>query len=115
MQMTITTPRDIERIRDLNDRARRTFVGCVVIVTQGVDSLCREVKAEVLRRVRMFDHFNGDNDPHSEHDFGSFNIAGTTFAFKWDYYDRQMEGGSENPGDTSKTTRVLTVMRLDEY
>lgn len=104
-----------DRIRELNDRFRSTFVGGAVMLTQGIDQQCREVKAEVLRRVREFKHFNDGNDPHGEHDFGSFNIGGAQFFFKLDYYNRTMDGGSEDPADTSKTTRVLTIMLADEY
>jgi hypothetical protein len=99
----------------LNDNFRSTFVGGVVQLTSGVDALCREVKAKVLRRVREFKHFNEDNDPHGEHDFGSFNIAGSRFFFKIDYYDRELSNGSEDPADTSKTARVLTIMLASEY
>lgn len=118
--LEITAPASIARIRELNDNFRRTFVGGVVVITPGIDALCREVKAEVLRRVRAFEHFNQDNDPHGEHDFGSFTIAGTTFFWKISYYDRETFGqgpdyGSENPADTGKTTRVLTVMLSSEY
>jgi hypothetical protein len=31
------------------------------------------------------------------------------------YYSPDMEGGSEDPADLEKTTRVLTVMRADKY
>lgn len=55
------------------------------------------------------------NDPHKEHDFGSFEIAGRKFFFKLDYYDSAMEFGSEDPADPSKTTRVLTIMLASEY
>ena len=34
---------------------------------------------------------------------------------KMDYYDPDMCHGSEEPADASKTIRVLTVMRADEY
>jgi hypothetical protein len=111
----ITTPSQSARIKELNDRFRSTFVGGVVTLTHGMNALCREVRAEVLRRVRAFDHFNQDNDPHQEHDYGSFVIAGQRFFFKIDYYDHELQNGSENPADTSETTRVLTVGFLSEY
>jgi hypothetical protein len=115
MHLEITTPSESAKIRDLNDRFRQTFVGGVVLITHGLSAMCREVKSEVLRRVRSFEHFNQDNDPHREHDFGSFVIAGTRFFFKIETYDRDMEHGSEDPTDSSKTTRVLTIGLMAEY
>jgi hypothetical protein len=40
------------------------------------------VKALVIRRVATYSDFTPDNDPHGEHDFGSFEVAGQTF-FCW--------------------------------
>ena len=40
-----------------------------------------------IRTVATFDASSGDNDPHGEHDFGSFDLAGHKFFFKLDYYD----------------------------
>jgi hypothetical protein len=71
--------------------------------------------AQVLEGVRTFDDFTRDNDPHGEHDFGNFVVGGVTYFFKVDYYAPDMEGGSEDPADPEKTTRVLTIMRADEY
>ena len=99
----------------LNDNFRSTFVGGQVVMTQGVDALPLDTKARVLLAVQSFSNFTNDNDPHGEHDFGSFEIEGETYFFKLDYYAPDMDGGSEDPADPEKTTRVLTIMRADEY
>jgi Protein of unknown function (DUF3768) len=104
-----------QRIRLLNDTFRTTFVGGKVMLTAGVDALPDEVKATVLSSVRTFADFNGDNDPHGEHDFVNFKHDGTTYFAKIDYYSPDMQGGSEDPADPTLTTRVLTIMRADEY
>jgi hypothetical protein len=103
------------RIRQLNDAFRQTFVGGKVMMTAGVNALPDTVRAVVLTKVRTFDAFNGDNDPHGEHDFFSFDHEGTTYFAKLDYYDPDMCHGSDEPADALKTIRVLTVMRADEY
>jgi Protein of unknown function (DUF3768) len=103
------------KIRELNDRFRTTMTGGQVMMTAGVDALPSDVKAMVIRRVATFTDFNADNDPHKEHDFGSFEIAGRKFFFKLDYYDLAMEFGSEDPADPAKTMRVLTIMLAEEY
>jgi hypothetical protein len=84
-------------------------------LTTGVDALPSDVKAIVIRRVATFSDFTADNDPHGEHDFGSFSVAGRKFFFKLDYYDATMTRGSEDPADPAKTTRVLTIMLASEY
>ena len=84
-------------------------------MTAGVDALPRDVKAMVIRRVATFDDFTSDNDPHGEHDFGSFDLAGHKFFWKIDYYDAAMEFGSEDPANPTKMTRVLTIMLANEY
>ena len=68
-----------------------------------------------IRRVATFSELTADNDPHGEHDFGSFEIAGRKFFWKIDAYDAKMEFGSEDPSDPVKTTRVLTIMLAEEY
>jgi hypothetical protein len=103
------------RIRELNDALRRSFTGGKVVMTDAVAALSETDLAQLLKRVRSFDDFNGDNDPHGEHDFGSVELAGQTYFFKVDYYAPDMDGGSEDPADPTKTTRVLTIMRADEY
>jgi hypothetical protein len=104
-----------DRIRLLNDNFRTTLVGGRMFMTAGVDALPVDTKARVLLAVQSFDNFTKDNDPYREHDFGSFEIEGETYFFKVDYYALDMDGGSEDPADPEKTTRVLTIMRADEY
>jgi hypothetical protein len=103
------------RISELNDSLRRTFSGGKVVMTDGVAALPERELAQLLEKVRRFEQFTPDNDPHGEHDFGSVELAGQTYFFKLDYYARDMDGGSEDPADPTKTTRVLTIMRADEY
>src|SRR3954468_22320095 len=104
-----------EKIRALNDAFRTTMTGGKVLLTAGVNALPSDVKRMVIRRVVTFSDFNEENDPHQEHDFGNFTLAGRKFFFKVDYYDSNMEFGSEDPADPSKTTRVLTIMLVEEY
>ena len=104
-----------ERIRELNDRFRTTMTGGRMLMTAGVNALPSDVKAMVIRRVATFSEFTADNDPHEEHDFGNFELAGRKFFFKIDYFDANMEFGSEDPADPAKTTRVLTIMLAEEY
>jgi hypothetical protein len=103
------------KIADLNDKLRSTFAGGQVVMTAAVNELPRDVKARVILAVQSFSKFDADNDPHHEHDFGSFEIDGEKFFFKIDYYSRDMEGGSEDPSDPEKTTRVLTIMFASDY
>jgi hypothetical protein len=104
-----------DRIRELNDRIRTTMRGGMVLLTTGVDALPSDVKALVIRHVATFSDFNAENDPHGEHDFGSFTIAGRRFFFKIDAYDPDMQYGSSDPADPAKTTHVLTIMLAEEY
>jgi hypothetical protein len=104
-----------DKIRELNDRFRTTMQGGMVLVTTGIDMLPSDVKAMVIRRVATFSDFNAENDPHQEHDFGSFELAGRKFFFKIDCYDADMQFGSEDPADPAKTTRVLTILLAEEY
>jgi len=106
-----------EKIRALNDAFRASMDHRLgrVLMTAGVDAQPSDVKAMVIRRVATFSAFTAANDPHSEHDFGNFELAGRKFFFKIDYFDAAMGYGSEDPADPEKTTRVLTIMLAEEY
>lgn len=103
------------QIRALNDAFRQTFSGGKVMMTASVDAMPELVKAKALLEVSRFDRFTSDNDPHGEHDFGSFELVGRSFLWKIDYYDQNLEFGSEDPSDPNKTTRVLTIMLAEDY
>ncbi len=104
-----------ERIRALNDALRVSMQGGKFVMTRGVAALDPERLAEVLTTLRGFTKFTPDNDPYGEHDCASFEVRGSRYMFKIDYYDRNMEFGSEDPSDPDQTTRVLTVMLTEEY
>jgi Protein of unknown function (DUF3768) len=105
----------MNKIALLNDAFRTTFRGGKVMMTSGVDELPDCVKAEALVQVAKFSQFTADNDPHGEHDFGSFTLVGRKFFWKIDYYDSELQCGSEDPSDPRKTIRVLTLMLASEY
>jgi hypothetical protein len=113
--MTSTTDSKADRIRELNDAFRRTFIGGAVMITAGVEAMPLDQRRSLLEKVRNFDAFSEDNDPHGEHDFGSVDEAGVRCFWKIDYYDRKTEFGSPDPADPAVTTRVLTIMLADEY
>ena len=102
-------------IRLLNDNFRTTFVGGRIMLTAGVNELPLDVKARVILAVQSFSNFTKDNDPHREHDFGAFEIDGRRFFWKIDYYNLDLDGGSEDPTSPEKTSRVLTIMFVEEY
>lgn len=102
-------------IRELNDAFRRTFKGGKVMLTPGIVALPDHEHHRVLQQVQEFAAFNGDNDPHGEHDFGSFEYHDHRYFWKIDYYDAAMEHGSENPADPQQTSRLLTIMLAEEY
>ncbi|MBL4745905.1 MAG: DUF3768 domain-containing protein [Flavobacteriaceae bacterium] len=55
------------RISMLNDEARRTFTGCELVLTSGIDDLLE--KQCILDHVREYDEFTIENDPYEEHNF----------------------------------------------
>ena len=104
-----------DRIPSLNDAFRRSFVGGTVVVTAGFKSLSADRRHSILAKIRAFDNFNEDNDPHGEHDFGLIEDGDVRCFWKIDYYDSDMELMSPDAADPSVTTRVLTAMLAEEY
>jgi hypothetical protein len=105
-----------KRIAELNDLARTAMGVCSrVMQTAGINALPDADQSRIREKVELFKTFNAANDPHGERDFGSFEHNGVKVLWKIDYYDKAMEFGSEHPEDPAQTTRVLTIMRQEEY
>jgi hypothetical protein len=105
------------RIRELNDAMRADGPAGAGrwVLTRGVQALGAELVARAIGQVQRVARFDEDNDPHGEHDFGSFTLCGERLLWKIDYYDAALEFGSEDPADPAVTTRVLTIMLAEEY
>ena len=93
----MTRPSREKRVADLNDKFRKSLVtGGRVYMTAGVNGRGPEFVSKALAKVIAFDEFNADNDPHREHDFGSFELEGEKLFWKVDYYDLAGQFGSED-------------------
>lgn len=110
---------DTLRIRALNDQARSAgptrSTRARWLITPGVRALGDTATATAVQAVQRFDAFDADNDPHGEHDFGAFTLAGQQLFWKIDYYDPECSAGSHNAADEMQTCRVLTILLASEY
>lgn len=111
----LATLTDPARVRALNDAFRRSFTGGRVVVTARVAALPDNTRTAVFAAVRVFDHFDADDDPHGEYDFGAVTVGGQRCFWKIDYYNRSLTAASPDPADPTVTTRVLTIMLAEEY
>lgn len=106
------------KIAEINDKLRQNLFNPgkdKVILTQGVSNLPFDEQLRILIKVKLFNNFNARNDPYSQHDFGMIDHNELKYFFKIDYYDTSMEYASDDPSNPDITTRVLTIMRADEY
>ena len=104
-----------ERIRVLNDDLRQYLLGGLAVITPGVAALGQQAVERIVKTIAVYDDFCHANDPHEEHDFGSFQADGQTIFFKIDYYDKSLTYHSPDPSDPAVTERVITIMLADEY
>ncbi len=107
-------------IAKLNDQFRNNLelmaLKGQVLITCGVAGMSENDKTEILQKVIDFNEFNPEkNDPYGEHDFGSFVQNEEKIFWKIDCYDKNLEYGSPDPADESKTKRILTIMQACEY
>ncbi|MCQ2582184.1 MAG: DUF3768 domain-containing protein [Alphaproteobacteria bacterium] len=108
----------MNKIAILNDKLRQNIFNSGkdrVILTQDVSNLPFDEQLRILIKVKLFNNFNAGNDVYQEHDFGMIEHSELKYFFKIDYYDNSLEYASENPADENITTRILTIMRADEY
>ena len=111
--MTATKAADrTARIRALNDAFRASFDGGQAFLTVGVEALPSDVRAMAIRKVATFSDFHEDNDPHGEHDFGSFDLAGRKFFWKIDLYE---EPGVKDGNGEPVVKRILTIMLAEDW
>lgn len=110
-----------ETIAGLNDRARlgldrtsKTMFTRSLLATfcAGDTASALITQAELLKAIR--DH-RFASDAHGERDFGAFVYRGEKVFFKVDYYDNDLNFGSEDPADASQTCRVITIMLASDY
>jgi hypothetical protein len=104
-----------ERIRALNDDLRHYLRGGLAVITPGVAALGQQAVERIVKTIAVYDDFCHSNDPHEEHDFGSFQADGQKIFFKIDYFDTTRTYHSPDPSDPSVTERVITIMLADEY
>jgi Protein of unknown function (DUF3768) len=104
-----------DRIRTLNDELRKNIGRGRAFITTGVAALGPDAVARIIKTVEVFDDFCYANDPHQEHDFGSFDTDGHTIFFKIDCYDSSVTAHSPDPADPTITVRIITIMLASEY
>ncbi|MDF3415787.1 DUF3768 domain-containing protein [Sulfitobacter sp. M57] len=110
----------VVKIAELNDKFRRcdSSVPGMRFLTAGIIELLKRSNVdgdEIIKIVSEFNVFTEGNDPHGEHDFGTFEYLGETCFWKIDAYDNDYSMGSDDPTDLSRTKRILTVMLADEW
>jgi hypothetical protein len=104
-----------EIIRALSDELRQNLTVGTAFITAGIAALGAEAVARIVKTIAVYDDFCHANDPHEEHDFGSFEVDGRTIFFKIDYFDKALTSHSPDPTDPSVTERVITIMLAEEY
>jgi hypothetical protein len=66
----------------------------------------------VIAKVKAFWSFAVERN---EHDYGAFAVENDTFCWIIRYYNRTLDGYSEDPTNTDITVRILTIMLSREY
>lgn len=102
-------------IAELNDQFRKRSRLGLWIITAGVGALPDNQQRSLVQAVQTYKNFTRDNDPYGEDDFGIINWEGAEYFWEIVCYDKSLQHLAAHPEDCKKTTRVLTLMRADEY
>lgn len=102
-------------IQKLNDALRIHRIGGTIVITPGIAGLGPSAVNQIMAAITNFDGFNEDNDPYAEHDCAVMTVNGVKVIWKINYFDLSRTYHSPNPADLNVTSRVMTVMRADEY
>jgi Protein of unknown function (DUF3768) len=103
------------KVRALNDHLRQSGQWGRIVITHGIAALGRGAFFQIRHAIAQHTHFNTDNDPFGEHDFGKIIFQGQEVFWKIDYYDAELEYHSLDPSNPDITIRVLTIMLASEY
>lgn len=113
-----TTEEQVKKttIAKLNDRFRNgdRSLGEYKMSRQ-VLALPIKKQKQLFKQIQEFDDFTLENDPRGEHDTGKVTMDNVEYIWKIDYLDTSMIMLSDEPADINKTTRILLVIRADEY
>jgi hypothetical protein len=104
-----------KKIQEINDRVRRAEATALVLIAGDMSQEDSSIHVAAMKVVSEFDAFNEENDPHGEHDHGSFDLNGEKCMWKIDYCDLELRFGSEKPWDETVTKRVLTIFYARDY
>jgi uncharacterized protein DUF3768 len=105
-----------KRIQRLNDALRQgQAANATVVVASGLKAQGEAFLTRASQAVRDHQTFTNNNDPHGEHDFGSFTLDGKELFWKIDYFDLKLEMHSPDAANPVLTHRVLTIMLASEY
>ncbi|ESY31830.1 DUF3768 domain-containing protein [Mesorhizobium sp. C386A] len=103
------------KTRSLNDDLRIHRLGGSIVITPGISALGPSTVRDIISAITAFDGFTPENDPYGEHDCAVMVVNGIKIIWKIDYYDLSRRCHSPDPSDRNVTSRVMTIMRADEY
>lgn len=103
------------KIRSLNDDLRVRRLGGTIVLTSGISALGPSTVRDIISTITAFDGFTPENDPYGEHDCAVMTVSEIKVIWKIDYYDLSRRYHSPDPSDRNVTSRVMTIMRADEF